>query len=66
MFQRSEMTELTASKSSAPVGALITAQAVAGKTPVKVSWGQETVFTHSGETQATTSANTSRYCLSIS
>ena len=54
------MTELIASKSSAPLGALITAQAVAEKTPVKVSWGQETSFTHSGETQATTSANTCR------
>ena len=53
-----------ASKTSAPLGAVITAQAVTGKTAVKVSWGQETSFTHSGETQATTSANTSRYCLS--
>ena len=60
------MTELRASKSSAPVGALITAQSVAGKTPVKVSWGQETVFTYRGETLKANSANTSRYCLSIS
>ena len=58
------MTELVASKTSAPLGAVITAQAVTGKTAVRVSWGQETSFTHSGETQATTSANTSRYCLS--
>ena len=60
LFDVSEMPDLIASKSSAPLGALITAQAVTGKTPVKVSWGQETSFTHNGETQATTSANTCR------
>ena len=54
------MTQLVSSKSSAPIGAIITAQAVAEKMPVKVSWGQDTSFTHSGETQASTSANTSR------
>ena len=57
MFQ---MSKLVASKTSAPVGAVITGQAVAGKTAVSVSWGQETSFSHKGEIQATTSANTSR------
>ena len=57
MFQ---MSKLVASKTSAPVGAVITAQAVAQKSAVKVSWGGETSFSHNGETQATTSANTSR------
>ena len=57
MFQ---MSKLVASKTSAPVGAVITGQAVAGKTAVSVTWGQETSFSHNGEIQATTSANTSR------
>ena len=52
--------ELVASKTSAPLGAVITAQALAAKTAVKVSWAKETSFSHNGETQATTSANTCR------
>ena len=57
-FQMSS--ELVASKTSAPLGAVITVHALAAKTAVKVSWAKETSFSHNGETQATTSANTCR------
>jgi len=57
------MTKLVASKTSPPIGALVTAKAVSGKLSVAISWGQDTAFTtEGGSIGATTSAATSR-CL---
>ena len=55
------MTKLVASKTSAPIGALVTSKAVSGKVSVTISWGQDTCFTtEGGSIGATTSAGTSR------
>jgi len=57
------MTKLVASKTTPPIGALITGTALSGKVSVAVSWGQDTCFsTEGGSIGATTSAGTSR-CL---
>jgi len=57
------MTKLVASKTSPPIGALVTSKAVSGKVSVTISWGQDTCFTtEGGSIGATTSAGTSR-CL---
>ena len=55
------MSKLVASKSSPPLGALITAKAVSNKLSVAVSWGQDTCFsTENGSIGATTSAGAAR------
>ena len=54
------MSTLVASKGSPPLGAMLTASALSSKTPVTVTWGQETCFTSQGVTAATTSSGTAR------
>ena len=57
------MSTLVASKGSPPLGAMLTASALSSKTPVTVTWGQETCFTSQGVTAATTSSGTARLVL---
>ena len=61
LFDIFRMSKFVASKANAPLGALITAEALSPKTSVSVSWGQETCFTSTqGSVLSTTSSGTAR------
>ena len=55
------MSKLVSSKSNPPLGAMMTANALSSKTPVSLSWGQETSFTSDGAVIAANSSGISRY-----
>ena len=59
------MSKLVSSKSNPPLGALITANALSSKTPVALSWGQETSFTADGAVIAANSSGISRYVIDL-
>ena len=60
-FRQTKMSKLVSSKSNPPLGAMMTANALSSKTPVSLSWGQETCFTSDGAVVAANSSGISRY-----
>ena len=54
------MTELTASQTSLPLGALLAARAVEGTVKVEVKWGEENSLSMQGDVVANTSAGMAR------